>query len=562
MAKFGQGFLTSLTRPSYLDSLGKTGMMIGQMPGQVMKDRRERELMEQFANADPYDQAQILKTKAIQNKDYGLLTQAQQMETNWKQNNTKFASNQLLTLLENPKTTDAQAQAIKSQLVQDASLAGLDPARVKQAIAAADKKRVTGVAVAEQTRVNAATVRAGQMVAAGQTREAFDETYPDLGYVWDEAQQQKSDKDYTEVQAGGMRGINAMKGLIAKETDSERILAIQKNLEETARRTGNFGPDIVGLGDQRIRQLEQARIDAADRQQTEIEERRENMVTGLVNGMFESGLSVVPKYVTDSQGNSVPIPEDIRSDVTERYNSEKKERDALEEARQQGILPSNYIDIVNNIMENNPEFIENAPKFDASLQILKNNKPPEGQEPSKIYKNAAEYVAKTVNAYQKQQRITNLKEPVIRRRVEKMMGEYVANVSTGAPSDWGGADLVYTILTDPDYADEKELLTKNMIIEIQQAQGGKIPWRELVDRASDGEPRLQRLMGGEQKQRAAENRASKQQQELQDAYKEALVKIAGEKDEYTAGEHAQAKAFVDNLRGEMAARKADYSRFQ
>lgn len=246
MAKFGQGFIQSLTQPSYSQGLFNLGTALGQAPA-VAAEKREREsMLAQIKDMTPLETADFMVDKAktpaqmmaAKTARDGALIQAGKQsldvmqseflrETNPKRlqelenamiataQQTGNASSQfagaakkktdginkqeavkgidvLIGQISNPESSDSLVEASKETALQVARDNNVPVEQVRQAVEAADKKRVTSVYESETLKINMATRAAEQILAKGETKKDFTVTYgEEYGYVFDDVKNKR-----------------------------------------------------------------------------------------------------------------------------------------------------------------------------------------------------------------------------------------------------------------------------------------------------------------------------------------------------------------------------------
>lgn len=481
MAKFGQGLIASLTRPSYLDSLGKTGMMIGQMPGQAMENRRERELMEQFANADPRQQAQLLKTKAIQSKDFGLLTQATKMETQLNQQETKFQGNNLLERLGNPQTTQVQADAIQQQLLADYRRAGMDDTQLRKAIGIANNKRLTGNAAERESIVNAHRVRAGEMVKAGNSYQDFAAIAgPNFQYLWDEAVDAQANKNQNDLKAEGQENITLIKGLMADETDPVKLAKLQQKLEDEAKRTGNFGPDIIGIDTRLMRAREEAAWKQTSNDETRRGQLQDKQAVSIARDMLNKDLIDIP----EASYPDIQFDDILRSKINAEFIRQKDVKDKMAKARSERELPSEYVTKIKNIIKDRPEEFATGTALKVAYDVVIDK--PNPKHPN--YVKYVEQIMSAVNAHEKMQRNAQLSEDNLKTTVNKMIEQYV-QMNKDHTWTFGKPDTLHELLTntEEEYDGARQKFINNAVLYLKKMGGAtNVTWRQLADNSMTG----------------------------------------------------------------------------
>jgi hypothetical protein len=250
MAKFGQGFIQSLTQPGYSQGLFELGTALGQAPA-VAAEKREREsMLAQIKDMTPLETADYMlstaktpaQMMAAKTARQGALIQSGKesldvmqsaflRETNPKRlqelenamiataQQTGNASSQfagaakkktdginkqeavkgidvLIGQISNPESSDTLVQASKETALQVARDNNVPVEQVRQAVEAADKKRVTSVYESETLKINMATRAAEQILAKGETKQNFTDTYgEEYGYVFDDVKNKREIED-------------------------------------------------------------------------------------------------------------------------------------------------------------------------------------------------------------------------------------------------------------------------------------------------------------------------------------------------------------------------------
>ena len=80
MAKFGQGFIQSLTQPGYSQGMFELGTTLGQAPAVAAEKKAKQGMLDQFVKGSPIQQARILQKEGIRTGNLGMVMQAQQAE--------------------------------------------------------------------------------------------------------------------------------------------------------------------------------------------------------------------------------------------------------------------------------------------------------------------------------------------------------------------------------------------------------------------------------------------------------------------------------------------------
>lgn len=244
MAKFGQSFIQSLTQPGY--GMFDLGATIGQAPAAAAEKREREGMLAQIKDMTPLETADyMLRTAktpaqmmAAKTAKEGALIQSGKesldvmqseflRETNPQRlqelenamiataQQTGNASSQfagaakkktddinkqeavkgidvLIGQISNPESTDALVQASKETALQVARDNNVPVERVRQAVEAADKKRVTSVYESETLKLNIASRAAEQTLAKGETKQNFIDTYgAEYGYLFDDVKNKR-----------------------------------------------------------------------------------------------------------------------------------------------------------------------------------------------------------------------------------------------------------------------------------------------------------------------------------------------------------------------------------
>ena len=250
MAKFGQGFIQSLTQPGYSQGLFNLGAALGQAPAMAAEKRERESMLAQIKDMTPLETADFMVDKAktpaqmmaAKTARQGALIQSGKesldvmqseflRETNPKRlqelenamiataQQTGNASSQfagaakkktdginkqeavkgidvLIGQISNPESSDTLVQASKETALQVARDNNVPVEQVRQAVEAADKKRVTSVYESETLKINMATRAAEQILAKGETKQNFTDTYgEEYGYVFDDVKNKREIED-------------------------------------------------------------------------------------------------------------------------------------------------------------------------------------------------------------------------------------------------------------------------------------------------------------------------------------------------------------------------------
>jgi len=250
MAKFGQGFIQSLTQPGYSQGLFNLGTALGQAPAMAAEKRERESMLAQIKDMTPLETADFMVDKAktpaqmmaAKTARQGALIQSGKesldvmqseflRETNPKRlqelenamiataQQTGNASSQfagaakkktdginkqeavkgidvLIGQISNPESSDTLVQASKETALQVARDNNVPVEQVRQAVEAADKKRVTSVYESETLKINMATRAAEQILAKGETKQNFTDTYgEEYGYVFDDVKNKREIED-------------------------------------------------------------------------------------------------------------------------------------------------------------------------------------------------------------------------------------------------------------------------------------------------------------------------------------------------------------------------------
>ena len=250
MAKFGQGFIQSLTQPGYSQGLFNLGTALGQAPAMAAEKRERESMLAQIKDMTPLETADFMlstaktpaQMMAAKTARQGALIQSGKesldvmqseflRETNPKRlqelenamiataQQTGNASSQfagaakkktdginkqeavkgidvLIGQISNPESSDTLVQASKETALQVARDNNVPVEQVRQAVEAADKKRVTSVYESETLKINMATRAAEQILAKGETKQNFTDTYgEEYGYVFDDVKNKREIED-------------------------------------------------------------------------------------------------------------------------------------------------------------------------------------------------------------------------------------------------------------------------------------------------------------------------------------------------------------------------------
>lgn len=204
MAKFSQAFLQGLLNPTYQKGLEEAARNIGQAPAlmrqQEQRQQREKGMMggmlaAQQAAAEGRFDPETMKSYIDSMRGLGV-SPADIMETlpDLKETSkTAVKENALadlqtsITELMDPETTPERASEIRASSLNQGRVAGIDEAKLRNALDGADKRRVGSFLETETRIINELNIKARQAISRGQNKEAFvaanGEQY---GYIYDD----------------------------------------------------------------------------------------------------------------------------------------------------------------------------------------------------------------------------------------------------------------------------------------------------------------------------------------------------------------------------------------
>lgn len=192
MARFGQSFLASLTQPSYGKGLFELGGVIGGAPAAAAEKKRRDAMMEELMTGSPIQQARVLQKEGVRTGNIDLALKGQQLEKDTLQKGAAQGIEALITQVANPETTDAMVKQSRKTALQLARDNNVPESRVRQALDAAEKRRLTVNYETETTKINGLTIEANKSLSRGETREEFTEKHgEEYGYVYDTTKEQQ-----------------------------------------------------------------------------------------------------------------------------------------------------------------------------------------------------------------------------------------------------------------------------------------------------------------------------------------------------------------------------------
>ena len=192
MARFGQSFLASLTQPSYGQGLFELGGVIGGAPAAAAEKKRREAMMEELMTGSPIQQARVLQQEGVRTGDIDLALKGQQLEKDTLQKGAAQGIEALITQVANPETTDAMVKQSRKTALQLARDNNVPESRVRQALDAAEKRRLTVNYETETTKINALTIEANKSLSLGETKKQFTEKHgEEYGYVYDATKEQQ-----------------------------------------------------------------------------------------------------------------------------------------------------------------------------------------------------------------------------------------------------------------------------------------------------------------------------------------------------------------------------------
>lgn len=250
MAKFGQGFINALTRPSYAPGLFEAASALGSAPRRAAEEREREGMLAQIKDMTPLETADYMLGKAktpeqmmaaktardgaliqagkqsldvmqseflretnpqrLQELESAMIATAQQTGNVSSQfagaakKKTDAINKQeavkgidvLIGQISNPESSDSLVQASKETALQVARDNNVPVEEVRRAVEAADKKRVTSVYESETLKINMATRAAEQILSKGETKKDFTDTYgEEYGYVFDDVKNKREIED-------------------------------------------------------------------------------------------------------------------------------------------------------------------------------------------------------------------------------------------------------------------------------------------------------------------------------------------------------------------------------
>ena len=192
MARFGQSFLASLTQPSYGQGLFELGTALGQAPALTAEKKRRDAMMEELMTGSPIQQARVLQQEGVRTGNVDLALKGQQLERDTLQKGAAQGIEALVTQIANPETTDEMVKQSRKTALQLARDNNVPESRVRQALDAAEKRRLTVNYEAETAKISGLTIEANKSLSLGETKEQFTAKHgEEYGYVYDATKEQQ-----------------------------------------------------------------------------------------------------------------------------------------------------------------------------------------------------------------------------------------------------------------------------------------------------------------------------------------------------------------------------------
>lgn len=189
MARFGQGLIQALTNPSYQQGMFDLGSAIGSAPAQRREKEARQQLLTQFMQGSPVQQGQILQQEGARTGNISLIDQGMQREKQAIQQGAAQGIQALITQIANPETSETLVKESRKTAINLARQNNVPEDRVRKALDAAEKQRLTAVYSSEVPKIQGLSVDAQKMISSGQTKEDFVAKHgSEYGFVFDEIQ--------------------------------------------------------------------------------------------------------------------------------------------------------------------------------------------------------------------------------------------------------------------------------------------------------------------------------------------------------------------------------------
>ena len=175
MAKFGQGFIQSLTQPGYSQGMFNLGSTLGQAPAMAKELDRRRELMENLMTASPMQQAQLMQQEGVRAGDVDLVLRGREAQTALEKEAARVANLSSISNLEvsalkeeSPKRLRATAKRIRDTSTEAAAIARAE--KLEQKADDLDKKQASLVELPTVSSTPTIDPKVG-LAAAAETRK-------------------------------------------------------------------------------------------------------------------------------------------------------------------------------------------------------------------------------------------------------------------------------------------------------------------------------------------------------------------------------------------------------
>lgn len=140
MARFGQGFINALTRPSYAPGLFETASALGSAPRRAAEEREREEMMKRLMSGSPMDQAQLLQQEGIRTNNIDLIVKGRQAQAALEKEAARVATLSGISDLEvsalkeeSPQRLRATAKRIRDTSTEPAAIARAEKLEQKAA---------------------------------------------------------------------------------------------------------------------------------------------------------------------------------------------------------------------------------------------------------------------------------------------------------------------------------------------------------------------------------------------------------------------------------------------
>jgi len=196
MARFGQGFIQALTNPSYQQGLFTAAQGPGIALGEAAEKEQKQKMLQQFMQGSPLQQGRLLQQEGLRTGDLELALKGQDLEKQTLKQGAAQGIQALVTQIANPETDDTLAAESRETALRLARDNNVPEDRVRTALDAAEKTRLTKVFSENTAKINGLTDQARMSISAGKSKEEFVASYGEkFGFVYDSVKQDNEIKE-------------------------------------------------------------------------------------------------------------------------------------------------------------------------------------------------------------------------------------------------------------------------------------------------------------------------------------------------------------------------------